>query len=74
MPLLLFWSETNGNTVIEEKHMLANFKIVEMLSDDGAESMNTKQAVAALVRQAFALRLITQVYPHHHQIKLYRIW
>jgi hypothetical protein len=41
--------------VIEEKHMLANFKIVEMLSDDGAESMNTKQAVAALVRQAFAL-------------------
>jgi hypothetical protein len=29
--------------------------------------MSTKQAVAALVRQAFALRLITQVYPHHHQ-------
>ena len=44
-----------------------------MISDDGAESMSTKQAVAALVCQAFALRLITQVYPHHHQIKLYRI-
>ena len=29
--------------------------------------MSTKQAVVALVRQAFALRLITQVYPHHDQ-------
>jgi hypothetical protein len=45
-----------------------------MISDDGVESMNTKQAVAALVRQAFALRLITQFYPHHHQVTLCRIW